>query len=56
MGQLLVEHGSEAQRPRWLPAMARGERREAGAMASTRDALFAAIDAGDGGRVGAERD
>ena len=25
MGQLLVEHGSEAQRQRWLPAMARGE-------------------------------
>ena len=25
MGQLLVEHGSEAQRRRWLPAMARGE-------------------------------
>ena len=25
MGALLVEHGSEAQRARWLPAMARGE-------------------------------
>jgi alkylation response protein AidB-like acyl-CoA dehydrogenase len=25
MGQLLVEHGSEAQRERWLPGMARGE-------------------------------
>src|SRR5258705_2206351 len=25
MGLLLVEHGSEAQRQRWLPAMARGE-------------------------------
>ena len=25
MGTLLLEHGSEAQRQRWLPAMARGE-------------------------------
>ena len=59
MGDLLLEHGSDAQRERWLPAMARGEAVCVIAQTEPSGGSDVAGDSddgeGDGGGVGAER-